>query len=213
MYDNIKTILRLFPYIKNTTEASKLQIDKESIHYISLREYAAKISSIVHENLVLQNILASDAIITDCTACIGGNTLSFAQNFKFVHAIELDKNRSLYLENNIKVYNYNNVFVYNEDCLNLVNKIDDHTVIFIDPPWGGKDYKKESLLRLSLSNISIEQICNDMMDNLKMKKVPKLIVLKLPINYDIRFLYDTVNSNTIYLYNLIKMYIIVIHVK
>lgn len=210
----IKTVLRLFPYLKEKNDATKLLIDNESIHYISVREYAEKISEIIKLHLGMLNIKGEDAIITDATAGVGGDTISFSKNFKFVYSIELDKLRASYLENNIKIYELENVKVINDDCNNVLNKIDDHDVIFIDPPWqiSIKDsYKQYTNLRLTIGQEYIESLCNKLVNGEFMKKIPKLIVLKLPKNYDIAYFYKNVSNNkNIYYYDLKKMIILVI---
>lgn len=208
---NIKTVLSLFPYLSDKSVAVNLKIDNESIHYISLREYAEKISEIIAKHLKMINIKPMDAVITDATAGVGGNTLSFAKIFKHVHAIEIDKLRCDYLQNNVNVYKFSNVDVLQNDCTLLLNKIDDHDVIFIDPPWGGKNYKDHKNLKLSLSNISIELLCNLLMKKEIMVKIPELIVLKLPKNYDVSYLYNSINKKKIYYYDLKKMILIIIH--
>ena len=92
----------------------------------------------------------------------------------------------------------------------ILYAIKKHSVVFIDPPWGGRSYKDYKKLRLTLSNTSLESICNCILDDEIMTCTPNLIVLKLPTNYDVKFLYDTVNSKSIHLHELNKMLIIVI---
>jgi 16S rRNA G966 N2-methylase RsmD len=203
-------ITRLFPFVENRVLISKLKIDDESIYYISIREIAEKISSILIEHLALFNMHPQNTTVTDCTGGVGGDTLSFCKYFKFVHSIEIDKLRCEYLENNLEVYNYHNVKTYNADCTEIVGKIKDHNIIFIDPPWGGKSYKNYTKLKLQMSNISLEMLCCHLFDKTKMEKVPELIALKLPKNYDICYLYNTVKKCKMYLYDLEKMYIIVL---
>lgn len=209
IYNNNKLKLRLFPYLKNKTKIGYLKIDPESINYISMREYAKKISEILKYHLVKKNINPREAIITDATAGIGGNTISFAQYFKFVHAIELDKTRAEYLQNNINIYELSNVQVYNQDCLELTKNLNQQ-VVFIDPPWGGKNYKMQKNLRLIISNISLESYCNQLFDKNITKNIPSIIILKLPRNYDLLYFYSVLTEKTIFYYNLTKMIILVI---
>jgi len=209
----IKVILRLFPYLKNIDKASKLLIDDDSVHYISIREYAEKISNIIKLHLEMLNLPKEIIIITDSTAGVGGDTISFAKNFKFVYSIEIDKTRAEYLKNNIEIYDCNNVTVINDNCMNIINKIEDHNVIFIDPPWepgNSGSYKQYDNLRLQFGDESIEKVCNKLMDKQYMKKLPELIILKLPKNYDIVYFYKNVNNKKIYYYDLNKMIILVI---
>jgi len=206
----LKTLLRLFPYLDNKEKAAKLKIDDDSIHYISIREYADKITDIIKFYLSELDIDPDDATITDATAGVGGNTISFGMNFKKVNAIELDEQRSKYLVNNIDIYDLTNIDIYNDDSTKVLTKLDNHDVVFLDPPWGGKTYKNHEFLRLHLSDVSIEMLCNGMMNKEWMKKCPAIIVYKLPINYDIKYFFEHVNSSLIYYHNLKKMSLIVI---
>lgn len=208
--DSNKILLRLFPYLEDKDKASELKIDQDSMHYISIKEVANKISNIIKSHLQEIKLNYNNSIITDATAGVGGNTISFAKNFKFVYSVEIDKTRSEYLLNNINVYNLKNVKVINDDCLNVINKIDNHDVVFIDPPWGGRSYKDFKMLKLNISNISLETLCNNIFDKQKMKCTPNIIVLKLPVNYNLRYLYQKIMSSKIYFYDLKKMFIIVI---
>lgn len=204
--NDIKTILRLFPYIGSKEKATRLQIDNESLCYISLREHAESITKIILNHVKLLNLgSAKNLTITDATAGVGGNTLSFASTFKSVNAIELDKDRALMLRNNVDVYEYNNVIVINDDCVNILKDINSH-IVFIDPPWGGSDYKNFKTLRLTLSGVSIEKLINRVLK----RDLPKIIVLKLPKNYDINYLYQKINSDTIFFHDLKRMFILVI---
>lgn len=198
---------KLFPYLENKLLVNKLKIDEDSIYYISIRDHATKITNIIIYHLTLLNINISTTIITDATAGVGGNTLSFASTFKKVYAIEIDNLRSNYLKNNINIYNFTNVFVINNNCVNIIPNIKDHNVVFIDPPWGGRNYKKYTNLKLMLSNTPLETICLNIFENNNVK----LIVLKLPFNYDLVNFYNKLKDYTIYLYDLYKMLILVIH--
>jgi hypothetical protein len=98
--------------------------------------------------IVLSNIFkdTSKLTITDATACIGGDTLNFALKFGHVHSIELSEENFEALENNVQAYNLHNVTLYQGDCTKLFNW--NTNVLYIDPPWGGKDYKKHKELDL-----------------------------------------------------------------
>lgn len=216
MDKKIKTLLRLFPYLPDKSLAYRLQIDDDSIHYISIREYAEKISSIIKLHLQMIGINNDVAIITDGTAGVGGDTISFAKNFKYVYAIELNTQRCEFLQNNINIYNLKNIKIINNDCFQCINTIDDHNVIFLDPPWTqipGESYKQYKNLKLLLGTSSLEFCCNKLMDTTFMTKIPELIVLKLPKNYDIIYFYKNINNKNIYYYDLNKMIILVIMIN
>ena len=183
-----KKIGRIFPRLENITDISKLRIDKVGEYSISIPEDAQKTSKII-----LQIINNNDIIITDATAGVGGNSISFADNFKLVNSIELDPNRFEYLKNNLSIYKLKNIKLYNSDFLQIISLLK-QDVVFIDPPWGGKDYKSKGEIILNVSNIPLEKICNDILYN----NYAKMVVLKLPINYNTKYLNKNIKYVTHY---------------
>lgn len=124
-----------------------------------------------------------DITITDASAGIGGNTISFARKFGKVNSIEILPIHCSIIENNVKVYKLEDkVNLYCDNYFNLDLKQD---VIFFDPPWGGKDYYLKDKLMLYLDNKPLYDIVNDIKDT-------KLIVLKVPINFDFETFYDNI---------------------
>ena len=101
------------------------------------------------------------AVITDATACVGGNTVSFAKHFKTVQAIELDESRYHQLKHNLDLittayggnYFLGEVRLYHGDCLSLCSQLK-QDVVFVDPPWGGSAYKEQCGTELYLSGMS-----------------------------------------------------------
>ena len=74
--------------------------------------------------------------------------------------------------------------------------------IFIDPPWGGICYRKNDLLRLSLSDVPIEELVLDIFNKFRTINISpldsysnRLVVLKLPKNYDIENFYHYIKKN------------------
>lgn len=185
--DSNAKLFRIFPYTDNIT---KLKIDDESIHYITLKEIADDITNIIIQNLKCN---PCDVVITDATAGCGGNTFSFAKKFKSVNAIEINRLRYEYLCNNLKIYKLNNVDTYNDNCIDKL-KFLKHDIIFIDPPWGGKNYKYVNKLKIYMENNTIENICVNLFNNKIMLHVPQAIVLKMPKNYDIDYFNDKVKN-------------------
>jgi tRNA/tmRNA/rRNA uracil-C5-methylase (TrmA/RlmC/RlmD family) len=125
----------LFPQ-KEGIDYSKLKITEEGSYSITRRRDAERIMNIL--NATFKNI--KDLTITDVTACIGGDTLNFALRFKHVHSIELNTENFEALTNNVQVYGCNNVTLHNADSVKLFNW--NTHVLYLDPPWGGKDYKQ-----------------------------------------------------------------------
>lgn len=202
---NIKKNL-LFPENGDSNLYDKLQIDYESVKYITIPDQANKITKIIDDHCKKLNLNINNLIITDATSGVGGNVISFCKYFRHVNAIEIDHNRYRFLVNNIKEYNYNNINMYCDDCLNLIFNIDSD-IIFIDPPWGGDQYINENNITLKINNINIENICN----NLFIQKNIKMIVLKLPRNYNIDNIYNVITNKKVYIHNVNKILIILIY--
>lgn len=200
---------KLFPIYNDKDVLKKVKIDNDSISYISSPIYTEKITKIIFNHIVNNKIN-----ITDCTAGCGGDTISFLYKFKKVYSIEKNLLRYTYLLNNIEAYKLSkNSRIYCGNFLDIIKNIEDHNVLYIDPPWGGKDYKKHKNIKLSINNISIENIIIDMITSKNTKKVPELIVLKLPTNYDLKYMYSMLNKyGKLFLYNLNKMIIIIFEV-
>lgn len=118
-------------------------------------------------------------IIMDGTANCGGNTISFGLFFDKVISIEFEKENFDALKNNVNLYNLDNVEIMHGNTLNYYKK-EKYDILFLDPPWGGPNYKKKSILDLKLGNKDIK----DMIHDLKNLKVMGL-VFKLPNNFNI----------------------------
>jgi len=180
-----------FPY-KSNINYDKLMIDTIGKYSITLPRKADDISRII-KDFCLSSLIKINfdkklkkIRITDATAGVGGNVLSFCKHKFEVKAIELDSDRYKYLLNNIKEYGYK-VDTYNCDYLTIYDKLE-QDIIYMDPPWGGIEYKKEENITLRLGNIAIEELCILISD----KKLSKYTILKLPFNYNLNHIKDIV---------------------
>ncbi len=188
---------------------NNLMIDMESVSYISTPIISEIICSIIETHIPMQ-ISNNDVTIFDATACVGGDTITFANTFGTVIAIEKDKKRYEMLINNLKEFELFNVVAINDDCLKIYKKINFIDIIYIDPPWGGHDYKYKKNLRLSIGEKYIDEIVNDVFNEVTRSNI-KMIVLKLPKNYNLYEMYNNTKTKnaTIYMYELTKMNVIV----
>lgn len=201
---------RLFPYIERS-KLNKLMIDKETMSYITTPNTAKQICNIIR-NYFKKYGVEMDSII-DCTACVGGDTIALANIFSEVVSVEIDKDRYNMLQNNINVYKLKNVTVYNADCIELLKQIEYTQAIYLDPPWGGSEYKSCDNLRLFIGDKSIENITTDLIHRRYTHKPPRFIILKLPQNYDIQHFFTSVTKKDeieIYLHRLKKINVIVV---
>lgn len=192
-------IARIFPKMNNHLKYQQIKIDEESLTYITIREIADITSRIIMNYLLKYNMNPNNVTIADYTAGVGGNVLSFAKYFKCVHAVELNKQREEYLKNNVDVYGFKNIITYNTSCIEFNKHICDSelNVIFMDPPWGGENYKNVQELQIVLKDndkeITLEELLINIIENLKQTKhynkfdcyKNKFIFLKLPLNYNI----------------------------
>lgn len=146
-----------------------LKMDNEGEYSLSHKDDADKLSNILKEKF-------GDISILDATAGVGGNTISFGINFSTVIACEINPYRYNLLKENINLFNLK-IQTYNDDFMNNLNKSFD--LIFIDPPWGGPNYKYEKKVNIKINNQNLTKISNIIKSN------NKIIVWKLPFNYDL----------------------------
>ena len=201
--------VKYFKYIYfaniNNVNLDNIKINDDSYYSITSYNDANYICNLIYKIYKTKNI-----IITDSTANIGGNTISFGLfNFKFINSIEIDELCSRYLIHNINCYNLKNIRVQNINYLDVyLNLYQD--VVFLDPPWGGPEYKKKQNLDLYLDNINIITI----IDNLFSNTLTSSIILKAPFNYNFNKLlnkFNNINNITIKIYKLNKYNIVYIY--
>jgi 16S rRNA G966 N2-methylase RsmD len=224
---NLSRIKRIFPYLNHNDIYKKILIDDISFSYITLKEVSEDITKIITLELIEMCINPLKVKLIDYTAGVGGNVISFSSQFQEIIAIEISTLRASYLTNNLELYNIKNVKVIN-DCSIKYNENNviyySPTVFFFDPPWGD-EWKKDLVNhKITFGNIKLEDFILSIYDKIELmynnysfnNYNNKLIVLKLPKNYDIKYLYQNTkkfkNDNyqvSINLYILNKMLIVV----
>lgn len=152
---------------------SQLMLDHEASYSVTDQITADKITKDIRTI-----INDPSAVITDGTACIGGNTYSFGKSFASVNAIEIDPSRHSYLSHNMAVLGLSNVkCILNDITIDYQHRYQD--IIFLDPPWGGPEYKQQSDIQLYLSRRTLSDVCIDM------SLYCRYIALKVPNNFNI----------------------------
>lgn len=149
-----------------------LKLDEEALYSVTDQYTSDKISK------EIKRVCPDVKIITDGTACIGGNTYSFSKYFDKVQAIELELQKYEFLIHNLTVLDTKNINIYHGDCTMIIPTLF-QDLIFLDPPWGGPNYKDKKTVDLYLSDIKLEHICK------LFKKYTKYIALKVPLNFDV----------------------------
>ena len=163
----------IFP--RRDVDYSKLQLTLEGTYSVTRRRDADHILSIMASNV--GNL--KDKSITDATACVGGDTINFALNFREVHSIEYSKENFDALSNNVKVYGLENVKLYFGDCMKVYDWASD--VLYIDPPWGGPSYRNMERVELFLDSTRLDVWLEDVLSG---PYRPSFVFLKVPSNYN-----------------------------
>ncbi len=173
----------LFRFVEPTIRHDML-FDEEALYSTTDQLTADKITKDI------SRFVPKDALIIDGTACVGGNTYSFGQTFRKVIAYEVDPKRALYLAHNMKLLGLTNVTCIHGDILDHV--VLDHQqrpdCIFLDPPWGGPEYKQKERVELFLSQKKLAEVCAIL------ARCTRYIAIKVPTNFDeIQFQQDCIH--------------------
>lgn len=163
----------IFPK-KEGVDYSQLKVTDEGRYSVTKRRDGEHILQIMSSMVGSLN----EKSMTDATACVGGDTINFGLNFREVHSIEYSKENFEALKNNVKVYDLSNVSLYLGDCTKLYTWASD--VLYIDPPWGGPEYKKLSSVPLFLGETRLDVWLEDVLSG---PYRPAWVFLKVPQNY------------------------------
>jgi len=132
MDDKRDFLFRFIPLEKR----KELLLDDEAFYSVTDQYTADKISKDILKNI--PNI----KVVTDGTACVGGNTYSFSKYFEKVHAVEIDPLRCSYLRKNLELLDVGNTDVHLGSILETCPQLH-QDMLFLDPPWGGPNYKSK----------------------------------------------------------------------
>ena len=93
--------------------------------------------------------------IIDANAGIGGDTIYFSKYFQHIHSIEKNNMHFEVLKNNIQSIQLKNVLLYEGNFMNIIhekknNLLQSKNILYMDPPWGGPDYKKQKFIDLDI---------------------------------------------------------------
>lgn len=144
--------------------------------------------------------------VCDGCACVGGNVISFARALRKggrVTGIEYDATRCEFLRHNVAAAGVPAEVLRgdvakataDEDsddgagwaCRSAVRRAD---LLFLDPPWGGPDVARRPAgsVRLGLGGVDVGELCRRVAGaGFRARHV----LLKLPPNYDVAFLEET----------------------
>ncbi|KAL9107211.1 MAG: hypothetical protein Q9227_007835 [Pyrenula ochraceoflavens] len=137
-------------------------------------------------------------ILIDAMAGAGGNTIAFAKDDKWkrVYALEAnDKNLSC-ARKNAEVYNvHDRVTWFEGDCFQIIEGLEmkelaqKYGVIFCSPPWGGPEYRADTIFDLdAMQPYSLQKLYYSF------KKFSDYIVMYLPRTSDLQQIAELVGK-------------------
>uniref|UniRef100_A0A6C0M284 Trimethylguanosine synthase n=1 Tax=viral metagenome TaxID=1070528 RepID=A0A6C0M284_9ZZZZ len=192
---------KFFPLIEDELR-SKLLIDDVGMYSVSTPKKADIISRIISDS-IQKRINPKKVVITDAMAGVGGNVISFSHQFGHVTAIELDHTRFKCMINNTRLFKCNNVSALQCNYLDIFTKLK-QDIIFLDPPWGGKTYKEHEKVELYIGKYHLYEFCQLIIN----QNCCKILVLKLPINFNLESL---TGFRKMKIYDLRKMILVLIY--
>ena len=177
----------------------KLKMTNIGKYSITKPIHTSWIKSILINFFKSKNISTKSLNIIDCTAGIGGDAISFSKYFSNVLAIEKNKVHFDILKNNVEALNIENIILENNDFIKKINKIksnNKYNLLFIDPPWGGPNYKNLKNVELSIhddkdNKLLLKDIINSYYNYYN------YIILKSPKNLNLikeEYLYKTIHT-------------------
>lgn len=108
----------------------KIEMDETALFSVTIDRDADVISQIV------RSLIPDYALVCDATACVGGNTISFAKVFRNVTSIEMDPGRFEMLKKNAGLARVDNhINFVNMDFLRFKETMGTYDFIFFDPPY------------------------------------------------------------------------------
>jgi len=189
--DDVKEVIiparvksRWFSDVRDFTKLKRLRLTRYAMYATSLPDH----TEFLLEVLEMYFSDLKQLIITDATACIGGNARMFVGKFRHVNIVDISKIHIDILKNNFKVLGLNNAAntfsIYNKNYLSIGASLK-QDIIFLDVPWGGVDYRLQKNKQLFLFDSNNEAVCLSDLIHKKLYLHAKIVVVKVPNTYDI----------------------------
>lgn len=125
--------------------------------------------------------------IIDCNAGLGGDSIQFSKYFKGVLSIEKDEIHHFLLQNNCEVAEAKNIEFRHDNFLNVIKNLQiscRYDLLFLDPPWGGPNYKHHEKITISIEDNETKKNIEDVLNDLY--AYYKYVILKSPLNIHIQ---------------------------
>ena len=155
-----------------------LKMTAEGLYSSSRRQGAKKLSE------MLKRFCKHDPkTIVDGTAGIGTDALTLALTFRHATVYAIENNPLTYaaLYQNSRCYNFPNLKVVKTDIMHFLNTTSEHIdILYIDAPWGGKEYKKNTCMNVYINK---KLALSDIVKHYHVMFKNCIIVFKVPINF------------------------------
>jgi 16S rRNA G966 N2-methylase RsmD len=138
-------LLRLTEESGGETNGGRMQVDEVGLFSVTSGRWGTAIANTMSQEA--EKFLhrhSRDINAIDLTASIGGLTLALSKRFNKIVAIEIDEQRAALCVQNMRRHGRENVEVRNVDAMAALDDFDNirSVAVFIDPPWGGHEYKR-----------------------------------------------------------------------
>ncbi|EFO61204.1 Hypothetical protein GLP15_1137 [Giardia lamblia P15] len=138
--------------------------------------------------------------VIDGTACVGGDTRLLAKHFDMTVAIEKDPETYALLRDNLTTWGVDAKTISGDTAAlipqfwTLIGAVATFS-LYLDPPWGGVEYRSQKDIQLTLGSLAVEDVVNRAFEaHLSMK----LAVLKLPRNYNCGYLFRKLGKHEVF---------------
>lgn len=182
---NMKMIDKTFPTVKGVNK-NKLLMTNVGVYSVSKVHASEALTKLIKKYFTTDQIT-----VTDATANVGSDSIMLALHFKHVNSIEMSPDQYKVLAHNVRVYGLEDkISMINGDSTIVLNELR-QDVIYIDAPWGGTNYKEATSMSLFLSGKELSDIYREY------KHLCKLMIFKVPKNYNFTHFMQNCTSNNI----------------
>jgi predicted RNA methylase len=156
--------------------------------------------------------------IVDCTANVGVDTVLMARSYPnaSIHSVEIKQHEYELINQNVETFGFaDRVTTYHDNVYNVVNKSRINAdFYYMDPPWGGRNYKNHQKLMLELETpgCAYEPVY-DLVNSILDKKLTNTVFMKLPSNFDIGLFTKHVTGVSIHTEKVSNLILIVVKRK
>ena len=171
-----------FPQPLDGSHYDDLIVTKEGRYSVSKPYLAEKITRCIVRHARDKGI-KTDTIL-DGTANNGGDSINFILSGEFANVISIEKDSFEFqaLQNNVQKYTNQiteSKLILGDVLVEAYRKSNTSSLVYLDPPWGGPDYKDKQNLQLFLSDVSMEEIAAKLFRATN----TQLLAIKIPFNF------------------------------